>query len=362
MVRFQVVDWFSSVGGFSSQAPPDHDVVAGVDCDVEALRCFQTSFKEAKTACRTLPATLPECKVPIPSTSTFWHFSPPCVAFSSARRSCTSAEEDEAVKLLAWSIEMAIRHGIQYSIENVATEIPLSIASRYRESHPHDVDFEVLCSSSFGVPQRRRRLIISRPEVISLLRDQIAKPRLVNMETAFARRNISCPGTHVKNATTCKAGPCMRAIDDFSVTLVSSRPVHFLRPSNKWTAATEKELRTLMDLPESLTLPSDKRGAVRAIGNAVAGGVAKAILEAADQAAEKGARHRTARIPDHSELEATFAETVDGANGSVAWHQKRNRIKHLARKRVPTGLSAAAEKRIFEQVVRDVMSASRGEI
>lgn len=357
MVRFKIVDWFSSVGGFSSQALEDHDVVGGVDSDVDALKCFQASFPGAITACRKLPLSLQDCKLPTPCSSTFWHFSPPCVAFSSARRACTDSEVDDAIKLLAWSIEMAIRYRVHYSIENVATEIPQLVACHYREMHPHDVDFEVLCASSFGVPQRRKRLIISRPDVIRLLRDQIAKPDLVNMEAAFARRGLALPGTHVKNSSTCKAGPCMRSIDDFSVTLVASRPVHFLRqPSNKWTAASESELRTLMDLPDSLKVPSDKRGVVRALGNAVAGGVAKAVLKAAREMACKGSEN----FASCSDNRAAFEAATVGSEECLDWYHKRERVKRIAETRMPVGLSVRAEKRMREAVVKEVMDATGG--
>jgi site-specific DNA-cytosine methylase len=355
MARFRVVDWFSSVGGFSSQAAPDHDVVGGVDRDVDALKCFQASFPEATTACRKLPATLQDCNMPTPHISTFWHFSPPCVAFSSARRACTDGEVDEAIKLLAWSIEMAVWHGVHYSIENVATEIPLAVATRYRDMHPYDVDFEVLCASSFGVPQCRKRLIISRPEVIQLLRDRMANPDLINMETAFARRGLPCPGTHVKNATTCKSGPCMRSIDNYCVTLVASRPVHFLRqPSSKWTAATEPELRTLMGLPDSLKLPSDKRGVVRALGNAVAGGVAKAILTAAKEVACNGNENFIRSADDQT----VFDTAIAGAEECLRWYHKRESVKRQTEKRMPAGLSMAAEKRMRAAVVKEVMDAT----
>jgi site-specific DNA-cytosine methylase len=245
---------------------------------------------------------------------------------------------------------MAVGSGVHYSIENVATEIPIAVASRYRDMHPGDVDFEVLCASSFGVPQRRRRLIVSRPEVVRSLRDQMAKPNLVNMEAAFAKRGLPSPGSYVKNATTCKSGPCMRSIDDYSVTLVASRPVHFLRKqSNKWTAATERELRTLMNLPDWLVLPSDKRGVVRALGNAVAGGVAKAILDAAARCERRSFRE----IESGRSL---FQAAIAGAEGCVAWYHERERVKSLARKRMPVGLGASAEKRVCEAVVRKVMA------
>jgi site-specific DNA-cytosine methylase len=364
MTRLKIVDWFSSVGGFSSSAVPEHDVVGGVDCDVEVLRCFKSLFSEATVACRKLPATLHDCNIPMPCASTFWHMSPPCVAFSSARRKCSVEEVDEGIRLLAWSIEMVVRHRVNFSIENVATELPLAIATRYRDLYPEDVDFEVMCASSFGVPQRRRRLIISRPNVIKLLRDNVASPDLVNMKTAFSRRGLPCPGTHVKNATTCKAGPCMRSIDDYSVTLVASRPVHFFRESTKkWTAASETELRTLMDLPDFLEVPLNKRGAVRALGNAVAGGVGRAILRAAKETMTVCVcgREKWTFVKDDVEDRSVFESAIAGSEKCVEWCKKREGVKKAAKKHVPVEFSSTAKKRMREAVVEELMMMSEYE-
>ena len=147
----------------------------------------------------------------------------------------------------------------------------------------------------------------------------------------------------------------MRSIDDYSVTLVASRPVHFLRKqSNKWTAATEPELRTLMGLPDSLTLPSDKRGAVRSLGNAVAGGVSKAILDAAKKVACSG----NTTFADRADDRFVFDAAVAGAKACLVWYHKRECVKRLAEKRMPTGLSLAAEKRMRAAVVKEVMDAT----
>lgn len=349
-MTFEITDWYCGAGGFSSVATA-HKVIGGADSALDALACFQKAHPAAKAAARTLPASLGDCGFPPAGPRSYWHFSPPCTAFSSARRGCRDL--DDGVRQLAWSIEMAVRYGLWFSIENVATDLPVAIAERYKALHPKDVDFAIVCASMFGVPQRRTRLIIARPSVIKRLRDCIVKPNLVTMKEAFATRGLAMPGSDIKGATTNASGnPCMRKLNDQSIVCVASRPPHFLRSSGKWTAATADEIKVLMDLPAAMPVPSDKRGQARVLGNAIPGGLSKAILAAAQEAAE--VERPFVGAPDDA---PTFKDAVAGADACVAWVKMRERAKHVAEKEIgrQAGLSAAGVKRLREEVVTNVI-------
>jgi hypothetical protein len=110
-----------------------------------------------------------------------------------------------------------------------------------------------------------------------------------------------------------------------------------------------------MDLPNTLKLPSDKRGMVRAVGNAVAGGVAKAILNAAKEVAYNSAHNFTACADNQS----VFKKALECAETCVAWYHKREQVKQHTKRRMPPGLSSVAEKRVRDAVVEAVMNRTQ---
>ena len=91
-MRLEIVDWFCGAGGASSGAG-EHRVVFGVDSDKVALDAFRRNFPAAGAKVKALPCSAAALNAPKCDSSSFWWMSPPCTAFSSAKRSCEAGEK-----------------------------------------------------------------------------------------------------------------------------------------------------------------------------------------------------------------------------------------------------------------------------
>ena len=139
----RIFDFFAGGGCFSTAAAAleDVEVALGVDDWGVALSTFRRNHPGAAARGTTLPATWAALRLPparAPPDAVHAHFSPPCVAFSSSRRGReTEAEVELGVRLLTWSVEFAVRHGLaSYSVENVAVDAVKRLFRRLKECPP----------------------------------------------------------------------------------------------------------------------------------------------------------------------------------------------------------------------------------
>jgi hypothetical protein len=118
-----------------------------------------------------------------------------------------------------------------------------------------------------------------------------------------------------------------------------------------------------MDLPDFLEVPLNKRGAVRALGNAVAGGVGRAILRAAKETMTVCVcgREKWTFVKDDVEDRSVFESAIAGSEKCVEWCKKREGVKKAAKKHVPVEFSSTAKKRMREAVVEELMMMSEYE-
>jgi hypothetical protein len=138
----KLVDLFCGGGTLASVfSEAGCEVVAGVDSDEVALETFRRNFPAAVVCCRQLPLSFPDLGIPPLCENTHLHFSPPCVALSSARRNASLAERECGVVLLAWSIEMVlVLRPASWSIEDVDVKESRAVAEHYMALHPDLVD------------------------------------------------------------------------------------------------------------------------------------------------------------------------------------------------------------------------------
>lgn len=356
----KVADLFCGGGCFSValqllDSPPD--VVLGVDNCAEALQCFMQNHADARASGVTLPATHAALQLP---DADHWHLSPPCVAFSSSRRGRES-EEDVALgsRLLAWSVEFAIQHGVaSYSIENVAVDAVRRQLQRLKEKYPADLDYVQLDSARLGGACDRARLVAGRPGLVARLKALPARPlRTVAQAMADAGLPLPDDATHVRAAsgTYRRVGEVAHALrcvsTERSHTLVASRALVWARADGSTVRQLRPaELAALMGL-SAMKLPKRVSSGTSIVGNGIEASMARAIGAAA--AAELAA---AAAPGESAAAEPTDRAAVDAAVRSAVeehvawWSRHRQKRRLVTEQAVRDGVSRAKVCRILDEL------------
>jgi DNA (cytosine-5)-methyltransferase 1 len=168
----QVVDFFSGCGGTSAGLrQAGCDIVAGIDSDPEAAATFRKNFPQATHFCNDIGDVKTAALEPLlrPRETHLLLFSAcaPCQPFSKQRRGRRKRDDDRVPLLLRLRRFIRFYNPELLFVENVPGLQSLSddfgpftafVAFLKREGY--SIDTKVIESSSYGVPQRRRRLVL----------------------------------------------------------------------------------------------------------------------------------------------------------------------------------------------------------
>ena len=365
----RIFDFFAGGGCFSTAAAALEgvEVALGVDDWGVALSTFRRNHPAAAARGTTLPATWAALRLPparAPADAVHAHFSPPCVAFSSSRRGReTEAEVELGVRLLTWSVEFAVRHGLaSYSVENVAVDAVKRLFRRLKECHPGGFDYVELKAERLGAACERARLVGGAPALVARLR-ALEAPQLRTMRQAFEAAGVAVPAeaTHVRSGSGRykphgggSAFALRRIATERATTLVASRALVFATADGTTVRQlAPREAAALMGLPATMALPDTVRDATAVLGNGIEAHAARAIVVAAREAlAEAGAR----TDGSDDDLTAAAREAVDAAvagavEAHVAWWRARTRKRRLVVERAEAdGLARAKVLRILDEL------------
>ena len=375
----RIFDFFAGGGCFSTAAAALEgvEVALGVDDWGVALSTFRRNHPAAAARGTTLPATWAALRLPparAPPDTVHAHFSPPCVAFSSSRRGReTEAEVELGVRLLTWSVEFAVRHGLaSYSVENVAVDAVKRLFRRLKECHPGGFDYVELKAERLGAACERARLVGGAPDLVARLKalPALEAPQLRTMRQAFEAAGVAVPAeaTHVRSGSGRykphgggSAFALRRIATERATTLVASRALVFATADGTTVRQlAPREAAALMGLPATMALPDTVRDATAVLGNGIEAHTARAIVVAAREAlAEAGARTAGSGsgsgVSDDG-LTAAAREAVDAAvagavEAHVAWWRARTRKRRLVVERAEAdGLARAKVLRILDEL------------
>ena len=371
----RIFDFFAGGGCFSTAAAALEgvEVALGVDDWSVALSTFRRNHPGAAARGTTLPATWAALRLPparAPPDAVHAHFSPPCVAFSSSRRGReTEAEVELGVRLLTWSVEFAVRHGLaSYSVENVAVDAVKRLFRRLKEAHPGGFDYVELRAERLGAACERARLVGGAPALVARLKalPALEAPQLRTMRQAFEAAGVAVPAeaTHVRSGSGRykphgggSAFALRNIATERATTLVASRALVFATADGTTVRQlAPREAAALMGLPAAMALPDTVRDATAVLGNGIEAHAARAIVVAAREAlAEAGARTAgSGSVSD--DLTAATREAVDAAvagavEAHVAWWRARTRKRRLVVERAEAdGLARAKVLRILDEL------------
>ena len=374
----RIFDFFAGGGCFSTAvaALEGVEVALGVDDWSVALSTFRRNHPAAAARGTTLPATWAALRLPparAPPDAVHAHFSPPCVAFSSSRRGReTEAEVELGVRLLTWSVEFAVRHGLaSYSVENVAVDAVKRLFRRLKEAHPGGFDYVELKAERLGAACERARLVGGAPALVARLKalPALEAPQLRTMRQAFEAAGVAVPAeaTHVRSGSGRyrphgggSAFALRNIATERATTLVASRALVFATADGTTVRQlAPREAAALMGLPATMALPDTVRDATAVLGNGIEAHAARAIVVAAREAlAEAGARTAGGSGSGVSDdaLTAAAREAVDAAvagavEAHVAWWRARTRKRRLVVERAEAdGLARAKVLRILDEL------------
>jgi DNA (cytosine-5)-methyltransferase 1 len=167
--RIGVVDFFSGCGGTSAGLrAAGMDILAGIDIDPDAALTFSQNFPEAKTFCRDIAKIRTSTLKRVVGARRPLLFSAcaPCQPFSKQRRD-RSATDERSPLLLEFVRFVKYFKPTYIFVENVpglqspssgSGPFPLFVEKVTRLGYK--LDIRIVESCAYGVPQRRRRLII----------------------------------------------------------------------------------------------------------------------------------------------------------------------------------------------------------
>ena len=379
----RIFDFFAGGGCFSTAAAALEgvEVALGVDDWSVALSTFRRNHPGAAARGTTLPATWAALRLPperAPPDAVHAHFSPPCVAFSSSRRGReTEAEVELGVRLLTWSVEFAVRHGLaSYSVENVAVDAVKRLFRRLKECHPGGFDYVELKAERLGAACERARLVGGSPGLVARLKalPDLEPSQLRTMRQAFAAAGIAVPAeaTHVRSCSGRykphgggSAFALRRIATERATTLVASRALVFSTADGTTVRQlAPRESAALMGLPAAMKLPDKVKDATAVLGNGIEAHTARAIVRAAGEALAEAAGEAGAGPLGSAAAAADAATTAAAAaraaadvavaaavEAHVQWWRQRQRKRSLVLERAEgEGLARSKVLRILDEL------------
>ena len=217
----------------------------------------------------------------------FFHASPPCQMFSSARVGCASKEDhDKASQLFRLTLQTIEDKGYKYwTLENVP-KTKMFVDEFHYKNHTlfargADCIFE---AQKYGCPSDRKRLIASSPRINSLMRS-VNEVAAVNIRTAMEAHELPIPASCVSNGNKHNGKLSTRSVHTTAPTLTASHALSWVTVNGDLLRCLNKtESAALLGFPKDFTLPKGNRDSTHALGNAVSPVqsrmMARAVLEA----------------------------------------------------------------------------------
>ena len=289
MQDLHIVDVFCGIGGFAAGAAAA-DVgerrlkITGIDHEKTVLGLFGLNVKSHCNACvKTIKAEIGKDTVELPTEdgNVIVHFSPPCTAFSVARRANppTKAELEESVALVKWCLDTVLNKGyLRWNLENVATDVVKGLLQEYKCAHPLLIDYDVFDASNYGCPSDRKRLIAGPPQLIKRLGEMMCGK--IGVNEAFEKAGWEVPALFTSNGNRSGGKHVLRGVVEPTHTITASHNLVFCNnPSTTLRCVKPCEASVLLGFPTSWRLPAGSKAAQRGVGNAFAPPLAKLIVE-----------------------------------------------------------------------------------
>jgi site-specific DNA-cytosine methylase len=289
----RVFDFFSGVGGYTCGALQaladasdecDRYEITAVDCEMPVLAALGANVRAhapgAGYAQRNVRLGTDTFELPDDDGATIVHFSPPCQAFSTARRATPPSERElcDATRLVRWSLDAVVaKRYKRWSFENVPTEAVRRILAEYRDAHPELVNFDEFDAKFYGCPSDRKRLIAGTPAVIRRLRDLAGAE--TSIRDAFRSAGMAPPANYCSNGNKNGGKLIARGVGQVAHTVTASHHLVFCDAQGQAVrCVTASESAILVGFPASWKLPSGSKVAQRAAGNAISPCLSKVIV------------------------------------------------------------------------------------
>ena len=168
-----------------------------------------------------------------------------------------------------------------WSLENVSTPTVRELLDEFALRAPDLVSYTTVDAGELGAPTTRRRLIAGPPAMIERLRE--IPVHRVSVAEAFAAAGVNLPAQYIKNSTRSRDGSaCIRSVSSQAHTQTASHPLTWCRADGRTVRClTVEETAIIQGFPQKWMLPRGSRAGIRALGNAVAPPVARAVMRAA---------------------------------------------------------------------------------
>ena len=287
----RVFDFFSGVGGYTCgalQALADASgkgcEIKAVDCEVPVLAALAANVRAhapgARYTQRNVRLGTDSFEPPDEDGATIVHFSPPCQAFSTARRGTPPSERElgDATRLVRWSLDAVVaKRYKRWSFENVPTDAVRRILAEYANAHPDLVTFDEFDARFYGCPSDRKRLIAGPPTMIRRLRELAGAE--VGIRDAFRSAGMEPPADYCSNGNKSGGKLIARGVGQVARTITASHHLVFCdAQGHAVRCVTPTESAILVGFPRSWKLPSGSKVAQRAAGNAISPCLSKAIV------------------------------------------------------------------------------------
>ena len=287
----RVFDFFSGVGGYTcgaiqafADANDEGCEITAIDHEVPVLAALGANVRAhapgAGYTQRSVRLGTDNFDMPDEDGATIVHFSPPCQAFSTARRGTPPSERElgDATRLVRWSLDaMVAKRYKRWSFENVPTDAVRRILTEYRDAHPDLVNFDEFDAKFYGCPSDRKRLIAGPSVMIRRLRELAGVE--VGIRDAFRTAGMEPPADYCSNGNKSGGKLIARGVGQVAHTITASHHLVFCDARGQAVrCVTPTESAILVGFPASWKLPSGSKIAQRAAGNAISPCLSKAIV------------------------------------------------------------------------------------
>ena len=304
---WEIWDLFSGIGGFSLGAIDamvskgvKSVVLHSVECDAAVAAAGKRALESYAKRVGLKNFTVHKHVVEIGKDPIDWpneherliiHMSPPCIAFSRARAGKDSKlktladEKLDSARLVKFCLDKVVERGYRrFTLENVDVAETRKLVNSYHELHPSIFGKAADCAfnaRAWGCPSDRRRLFVTSPVIARALRQQ-CPCTTVSVEDAFKTHGLTPRSNYVSNGNKTAGVVDKRAVSCTAFTVTSSHPPLFVEADGSTVECgcfTPEESACVLGFPKGVALPTNRREAQRAVGNAVSPLIARAVAE-----------------------------------------------------------------------------------